>query len=77
MTLAEQLLQRGKREGMLEGKLRDKQEVLLQLLARKFGSVGKGERLKITAARDPNKLDRAIEGILSADTIADILSALD
>ena len=93
MTLAEQLLQRGKREGvlegkregilegkregMLEGKLRDKQEVLLQLLARKFGSVGEADRMKITESRDLDKLDRAIQGILSADTVTEILSALE
>ena len=93
MTLAEQLIEKGKREGKaegkregrlegkregeLEGKLVEKQEVLLKLLTQKFGAVADADKRKITGTRDLNKLDQAIGLILKTDTIAGAIRPLD
>jgi len=93
MTLAERLIEEGKREGKaegkregrlegkregeLEGKLVEKQEVLLKLLTQKFGAVADADKRKITGTRDLNKLDQAIGLILKTDTIAGAIRPLD
>ena len=93
MTLAEKLIERGKREGKREGKLegkregelegkregklRAKQEVLLQLLTQKFGAVADADKRKIMGTRDLDRLDRAIRLILNTETIAEVLRPLD
>ena len=89
MTLAEQLIEKGKtegkregiregkREGELEGKLLDKQEVLLKLLTQKFGALADADKRKIKGTRDPDKLDQAIGLILKSETTAEVLTPLD
>jgi len=60
MTLAERLIEEGKREGRLEGKregrlegkLLEKQEVLLKLLTQKFAAVADTDKRKIMGIRD-------------------------
>jgi len=73
MTLAEQLIERGKREG----KLLDKQEVLLKLLTQKFGAVADADKRKIMGIRDLDRLDQAIGLIFKTETIAEVLRPLD
>ena len=73
MTLAEQLIERGK----AEGKLLDKQEVLLRLLAQKFGAVADADKRKIMETRDLDMLDQAIGLIFKTETIAEVLRPLD
>ena len=77
MTLAEQLIDKGKREGELEGKLLEKQEVLLKLLTQKFGALADADKRKIKGSRDPDKLDQAIGLILKSETTAEVLKPLD
>ena len=81
MTVAEQLIERGrregKREGELQGKLLDKQEVLLRLLAQKFGAVADVDKRKIMGIRDLDKLDQALGLIFKTETIAEVLRPLD
>ena len=77
MTVAEQLIARGKEEGKLEGKREDKKEVLLKQLAQKFGVVSEAYRNKITSTRDPDKLDQALGLILKSESIEEILRPLD
>ena len=81
MTLAEQLIEKGKREGELEGKLEgkllDKQEVLIHLLTQKFGALADAEKQKIIETRDLDRLDQAIGLILKTETMAEVLKPLD
>ena len=81
MTVAEQLIEKGKiegkREGELEGKLLEKQEVLIHLLAQKFGALADADKQKIKGTRAPDKLDQAIGLILEAETKAEVLKPLD
>jgi predicted transposase YdaD len=72
MTVAEQLIARGKEEG----KLKEKQEVLLQLLIQKFGAVSKADERRIKETQDPDKLDRALSLILKSESIEEILLPL-
>ena len=69
MTVAEQLIE--------EGKLLDKKEVLLQLLAQKFGAVADVDKRKIMGIRDLNRLDQALGLIFKTETIAEVLRPLD
>jgi len=69
MTVAEQLMARGR--------LKDKQEVLLEQLAQKFGAVADADERKIMATQDPDKLDRALGSILKCESIEEILRSLD
>jgi len=76
MTIAEQLIARGKEEGKEEGKREGKQESLLRQLAQKFGSVSEADKKKIIETRETEKLDRALELILTSDSIGEILRPL-
>ena len=89
MTLAEQLIAKGKREGkvegkregklegILEGKLEGKRESLLKQLVQKFGDISEADKKKINETQDPDKLDRALILILKSDSIEEILRPLD
>ena len=81
MTVAEQLIEKGKRAGLLEGKkegiLEGKQESLLKQLTQKFGPVSEADRRRIKEARDPDKLDRALGLILTSESTEEILRPLD
>jgi hypothetical protein len=76
MTLAEQLIEKGKRKGRLEGRLEEKQETLIQMLVQKFGAVADEQKKRILETRDPEKLDQARALILEADNIAEVLRPL-
>jgi predicted transposase/invertase (TIGR01784 family) len=71
MTLAERLHQQGLQEGRLEGK----QNILQRLLAKRFGNsilgIGLQERLR---SATPEELDTWTERILDASTIDDIFA---
>ena len=85
MTIAEQLIEEGKikgkiegrTEGIREGKLADKQSVLLRLLQKKFGAAEESIVEKVMSAQEPDKLDRAIDSVLDAASIDDVLRHLD
>ncbi len=85
MTLAERLIERGelegelqgKREGELEGEIREKQHILLRLLEKKFGGLDRAEKDKVMHVRDGDRLDLAIDRLLDAKSIDDVLQPLD
>jgi len=63
---AQQLIQRGKLDGL--------REVLLRLIARAGLTLTEGERARIQACEDPAILDRWVENVLGAKTTADVLA---
>jgi hypothetical protein len=69
MTLAEQLVERGM--------LKDKQKVLLKLLAEKFSIISKADKKKIEETKDPDKLDQCLVLIIKSESIEEILKPLD
>ena len=71
----EQGIEKGKKEGERIGRLEDKQEVLIRLLNRKFG-LTEGEHDRIESIADPEKLDTALDVILSATTKEEVLAKL-
>jgi len=77
MTVAEQLIARGKLEGQHEGELKKMQEVLLKQLAQKFRVIAEVDKKKVMETKNPEKLDRALGLILRSDSIAEILRPLD
>jgi predicted transposase YdaD len=87
---AQQLIDRGKLEGLREGKLeglregelkglregelKGLREALLRLLARAGIMLTEADRARIQACDDPATLDQWIENVLGARTAADVLS---
>jgi hypothetical protein len=71
--------EKGKLEGQLQGQLRGlvegKSELVLKLLARKFGSLPPEIRQKIAGAK-PHQLDLIAEGIFDFRDLGDVLRCL-
>ena len=76
MTIEEQLLERGKVAGKIEGTIHGKQQILIRLLEKKFSPLGDDDKQHVLDNTDGEKLDSAIDLILDADSIAQVLSAL-
>ena len=68
-------IEKGKEEGERIGRLEEKQEVLIRLLNRKFGLTA-DERDRIQSTKDLDKLDSALDVILSAATKEEVLAKL-
>ena len=68
-------IEKGKEEGERIGRLEEKQEVLIRLLNRKFGLTA-DERDRIQSTKDLDKLDSALDVILSAATKEEVLEKL-
>jgi predicted transposase/invertase (TIGR01784 family) len=68
MTLEEQIMERGT--------IRDKQQVLIRLLEKKFGPLDDDDKQNILDNKDRDKLDSAIDLILDADSVTEVLSPL-
>ena len=71
----EQGIEKGKKEGEQIGRLEEKQEVLMRQLERKFCLTSK-ERDRIRSTIDAEKLDSALDVILSANTKEEVLAKL-
>jgi hypothetical protein len=75
---AQQLIDRGIREGELkgfrDGELKGLREALLRLVARAGISLTELDRARIDACEDSATLDRWIENVLGAKTTADVFS---
>lgn len=76
MTLEEQILERGKVKGKLEGTIQDKQQILLRLLEKRFGTLDDDTTRIILGNKDRDKLDRAIDLILDAQSVEEVLEPL-
>ncbi len=64
----------GLREGELKGKLDGLREALFRLVARAGVTLSEGDRARIQTCDDAATLDRWIENVLSAKTATDVLS---
>jgi hypothetical protein len=51
--------------------------MLLRLLEKKFGGIDATEKEKVMNARDRDRLDRAIDLLLNAKSIDEVLQPLD
>ncbi len=76
-AFAQQLIDRGKVEGLLEGKLEGKLEgtrgVLLRLAARAGITLSDGDRARVEACTDLATLDRWVDNVIDAKTAANVL----
>ena len=75
MTWEQEVKTKGRQEGISLGQLRDKQDVLIRLLDRKFG-IGEAERELIREVEDPVRLDAALDEILFAENRDAVLEKL-
>ena len=71
MTYGEMLETKGREEG----RVTDKQDVLIRLLSRKFG-VSEAERESIRGVEDPDRLDAALDEFAVAETKEAVLEKL-
>ncbi|MEO5731329.1 MAG: Rpn family recombination-promoting nuclease/putative transposase [Byssovorax sp.] len=67
-------LEEGHKSGLEEGKLEAKRDMLLRLLARAGIALTEEDRSSIQGCTEVAKLDRWVENVLGAKTIADVLS---
>ena len=75
MTYAEVLETRGREKGREEGRVTDKQDVLIRQLSRKF-DLSNAERQKIRGVEDPDRLDAALDEVVVAETKEAVLEKL-
>jgi hypothetical protein len=61
-------------EGLAEGEIKGKRDTLLRLLARASVKLTENDRARIEACTDVATLDRWVDNVLGAKTIADVLS---
>ncbi len=71
MTYAEEL----KTKGREEGRVADKQDVLIRQLSRKFGLTD-AERQRIRGVEDTERLDAALDELVVAETKEAVLEKL-
>ncbi|HTN82855.1 MAG TPA: hypothetical protein VL242_04200 [Sorangium sp.] len=71
---AQQLIDRGRSEGKLEGELKGKRDTLLRLVARAGIALSAGDVARIQACTDPATLDQWVDNILGAKTASDVFS---
>jgi predicted transposase YdaD len=76
MTIAEKLRKEGMEKGIEEGKLKDKQQVLIRQLTKKY-SLTEQDKQHISSITDPDKLDLALDEIVVAETKEQVLKLLE
>ena len=67
-------LREGKIDGLREGKLDGKRDALRRLLTRAGIALTEDERASIRGCADPALLDRWVDNVLGAKTASDVLS---
>jgi flagellar biosynthesis/type III secretory pathway protein FliH len=72
----EQGIEQGLEKGIKEGKIQDKQQVLVRLLSKKH-ALTEQDRHYISSITDPDKLDRALDEIVVAETKEQVLKLLE
>ena len=75
MTYGEMLETKGREEGREEGRVIEKQDVLIRLLSRKF-DLSDAERESIRGVEDPDRLDAALDEFAVAETKQAVLEKL-
>ena len=71
-TMAEHLIERGKAQGIEQGKTQAKQEAVLKLLRFRFDSVPEAVTNQITQIRSHSRLDDLVENVMTAQTLDEI-----
>ncbi|KYF59140.1 hypothetical protein BE08_14555 [Sorangium cellulosum] len=67
-------IREGKLEGIREGELKGKRDALLRLIARAGFALTAGDHARIQACTDPATLDRWVDNVLGAKSAADVFS---
>jgi hypothetical protein len=69
-------MEQGIEKGIEEGKIQEKQQVLIRQLTKKY-SLTEQDRQHISSITDPDKLDRALDEIVVAETKVQVLKLLE
>ncbi len=70
---AQQIFERGVRDGEAMGELKGKRDALLRLLARAGISLSEEENARVRECSDAATLDRWVDNVLGAKTASDVL----
>jgi hypothetical protein len=70
----QRIVDRALHEGELKGRLEDKRDTLLRLLARAGIALTEDEIARVKTCDDPARLDKWVDNVLGAKTAADVLS---
>jgi predicted transposase YdaD len=73
VNVAEQLIEQGVQKGRAEGRVEGRRADLLKLLTKRFGSLPQGVVARVGVAEEAD-LDRWLDRILTAPTLADVLT---
>jgi hypothetical protein len=76
MTIAEKLRKEGMEKGIEEGKIQEKQQVLIRQLTKKY-SLTLQDKQHISSITDPDKLNLALDEIVVAETKEQVLKLLE
>ena len=71
-TLAQQLMEQGEKRGEKRGIIKDKQDVLLSLMAEKFGPVPRDTATRVRRLRSAAALDRLLVRVLHAGSLEEM-----
>jgi hypothetical protein len=71
-TIADELKAQGRKEGRKEGAIRGRQQVLLRLLDRRFGTVPAETVATIEATTNVKILDGWLDGVVTAPTLDEV-----
>jgi hypothetical protein len=74
-TIADSLIRQGIQQGIAQGALREKQQVLARQVERKF-DITDQERELIEGTTDAGALDRALDAVITADSKKAVLEEL-
>jgi hypothetical protein len=72
MTSLERLLDEGRQQGLEQGRLLERREMLLEQLREKFGELSDADEAKIAEA-DAETLASCIKRVIRADSVAAVL----
>ena len=72
MTGAEALIQQGKKQGLEQGEIKTKREVLLKLLGHRIGDIPNTVAKRVSRIRSRTRLDSLLEQALTAEKFEDI-----
>jgi len=76
MTTAMKIKQEGIEQGLEQGELQKQRDVLIRLITRKFG-ISKENKQFIESVTNTVKLDNALDEIITAETVSEVLSKLE
>jgi hypothetical protein len=75
VTIGEQLIEQGRRDGLVQGKVEGKAELLIRIIQHRGLALTDDQRGRIETCRDATQLDRWAEAALDATSAGEVLAS--